>query len=503
MRDVVDHGDGTVPALLASGSGTALAVPSAARGLTYDELHDLSLRIARQLAGAGVRPGSTVAAAVTNGPEAIVTFLGVLRAGAAFAPLNPVYTRQEFDAYLRDLEPAAMLFSAGEGDAAHAACAALGVPCHHLDAGSAEGDGIRGAAPAGALPPPDRERTALVLHTSGTTSAPKGVYLRHKNLVASMRTIAAGYGLGAEDVSYCVMPLFHVHGLVASTLAALASGGRVVVPPRFSASRFWPDVVANGATWFTAVPTIHRTLVLHAADHPLPREHGLRFARSCSSALAPSLWREFEQRLELPLVEAYGMTEASHQMASNPLPPGDRRPGTVGPATGVEVAILDDDWQPLPADAPGEVAIRGESVVDEYRGNPEATAASFRDGWFRTGDRGRVSTDGYLTLDGRIKELINRGGEKISPHEVEDVLLSHPQVAEAVAYAAIDEKYGEAVAAVVVAVDGTVDVEQLAQHCHERLAGFKVPTRISVAASIPRGPTGKVQRRRIAESIDP
>jgi acyl-CoA synthetase (AMP-forming)/AMP-acid ligase II len=208
----------------------------------------------------------------------------------------------------------------------------------------------------------------------------------------------------------------------------------------------------------------------------------------------------FEQRFGLPLVEAYGMTEAAHQMASNPLPPGERRAGSVGRPTGTEIAILDDDWRALPIGAVGEVCVRGAGVVDAYRANPEATAASFRDGWFRTGDSGRLSPDGYLSLAGRLKELINRGGEKISPHEVEDALLAHPEVVEAVAFAVPDDKYGETVGAAIVARSAVAE-DVLRRHCDERLAAFKVPVRIHVLDAIPKGPTGKVQRRLLAQQL--
>jgi oxalate---CoA ligase len=478
----------------------ALVDPVGARTLTHAELAGASERIATRLGGAGVQGGDTVALMGPNGPDFVAAFLGTLRAGAAVAPLNPAYTTAELETYLDDLGAAAMLLLDGVGDAPREACARLGVRLLEVaGASSAAIDVIGVPDSARPLPHVDDDAVALVLHTSGTTGAPKGVYLRHRNLVASIGNIAAGYELTADDVSYCVMPLFHVHGLVASTFAALARGGTVVVPPRFSASSFWGDVAQWGATWFSAVPTIHRTLLLRSDDAPIGSAHTLRFARSCSSALAPTVWREFERRFGVPLVEAYGMTEASHQMSTNPLPPAVRRPGTVGVATGIEVAVLDGDWRAVPAGEPGEVAVRGASVVDEYRGNPEATAASFRDGWFRTGDRGVLSSDGYLTLEGRIKELINRGGEKISPHEVEDALLSHPDVADAVAFARPDEKYGECVAAVVVAAGPTgVDVDALRDHCAERLARFKVPDTITVAAAIPKGPTGKVQRRLMA-----
>jgi oxalate---CoA ligase len=473
----------------------ALAGAGGGRQLTYGELRATAERIGGQLLHSSVEPGQTVAMSFSNGPEIVATFLGVLAAGAAAAPLNPAYTQQELDAYLRDLRPAAMVVDEPR-DAVLAACDALGIRVLTVDAAAGELGlaGVDGRLP---LPPVDPDATALVLHTSGTTSAPKGVYLRQRNLAASAQTIAGTYGLGATDVSYCVMPLFHVHGLVASTFATLVTGGMVVIPRRFSASSFWTDVAEWGATWFSAVPTIHRTLTLRDDERP---EHGLRFARSCSSALPGPLLREFEERFGVPLLEAYGMTEASHQMCSNPLPPGSRRAGSVGRATGIEVRIVDDEWATLPPGATGEVVISGPSVVDEYRGNPEATAANFRDGWFRTGDRGVLSDDGYLMLAGRIKELINRGGEKISPLEVEDVLLAHPDVAEAAAFAIPDEKYGEQVGAIVVPRnDAPVDEDELRRHCGQSLASFKVPERFFVRGEIPKGPTGKVQRRHLAD----
>jgi acyl-CoA synthetase (AMP-forming)/AMP-acid ligase II len=273
------------------------------------------------------------------------------------------------------------------------------------------------------------------------------------------------------------------------------------VPDRFRASAFWDDVDRYGVTWYTAVPTIHALVLERAAQAPRLPPHGLRFVRSCSAPLPAVLWERYERLIGVPVVEAYGMTEAAHQMASNPLPPEERRPGTVGRATGVELATLDDDWHPVPPGEGAEVAVRGASVVDGYLDNPRANEASFRDGWFRTGDLGSLSSDGYLTLVGRVKELINRGGEKISPYEVEDVLLMHPAVREAAAYPVPDTKYGEQVGVVVVP-KGEVEPEELIDYCHRRLAAFKVPVRVTVLPEIPKGPTGKVQRLTLSGLLD-
>jgi acyl-CoA synthetase (AMP-forming)/AMP-acid ligase II len=487
--------------LLAAPDGAfALVEPAGGERTTYGELRETADRLERSLAAAGVRPGDAVAMSVPNGPEIVAAFLGAVAAGAAAAPLNQAYTTDEFRAYLEDLQPTAMLFLRGEESAARAACAALGVQQLELTGARTAELAIDGPA-ASTAAPRDPEAVALLLHTSGTTSKPKGVPIRQRNLAASARAIAATYGLSGDDASHCAMPLFHVHGLVASTLATLASGGCVIAPRRFSASAFWAECSTYGATWYSAVPTIHRILLSRAQEGATDDAgHGLRFARSCSSALPGPLMEAFEQRFDLPLVEAYGMTEAAHQMASNPLPPGERRAGSVGQPTGTQIAILDESWQPLPGGAVGEVCVRGPGVVDSYRANPEATAASFRDGWFRTGDSGSLSPDGYLSLTGRIKELINRGGEKISPHEVEDALLGHPGVVEAVAFAVPDAKYGETVGAAVV-VRSTVAEDDLRAHCAERLAAFKVPVRVHVVDAIPKGPTGKVQRRLLAQQL--
>lgn len=487
---------GTVLGMIgARGAAPALVDPVAGTVLGYDELLARVTGLAGHLASRGLAPGDCVAYSAGNGADFVVTFLACAAAGLASAPLNPAYTEAEFAAYLTDLRPVALLHLDGDERPALAA------------AGTAQGVRqipVRPSAshhghfdPSGATP----EAVALILHTSGTTSRPKGVPLAQANLTASMRSIIAGYRLDQDDVSYCVMPMFHIHGLVASTLSTLAAGGTVVTPRRFSGSSFWTDAARWRATWYSAVPTIHRVLLTRAEGGERPPGHSLRFARSCSATLPPPEWQKLEDLLGVPVVEAYGMTEASHQMATNPLPPDRRQPGSVGRATiGLRVGIVDPSWTPQPAGTPGEVVVRGPSVIRAYRDNPEADAVSFRDGWFRTGDEGTLDADGYLRLLGRIKEMINRGGEKISPYEVEAVLQTHPAVVEAAAFGAPDAKYGEQVRVVVVLrSDATPD--ELRGHCADHLAGFKVPEQVIVLPEIPKGPTGKVQRRILSQQV--
>lgn len=312
--------------------------------------------------------------------------------------------------------------------------------------------------------------------------------------------IVRTYELTAEDRTYLVMPLFHVHGLLAGFLAPLHSSGTVIIPPKFSASTFWRDFITHSATWYTAVPTIHQILLKSPLPSPVPK---IRFIRSCSSPLSPTTFYALEAALHAPVLEAYAMTEAAHQMTSNPLPPAARKPGTVGVGQGVEVAILDDAGSRVPQGSEGEICIRGENVTSGYINNPSANASSFtKDGFFRTGDQGKLDPDGYVIITGRIKELINRGGEKISPIEVDNAISSHPKVAEAVSFAVESEMYGQEVAAAVVVKEGQkVTKEELEQWTREKVAKFKVPAKWFFTEVMPKTATGKIQRRIVAEAM--
>jgi len=500
-------------ALLAGGgpSSPALIVPEDGQVLTHAQLAGRIETLARRLAGTGVRRGDRVALTLPNGPDFVLLLLAVTALGAAAAPLNPAYTQAEFAFFLADIAPRLFLMPASPPAAAAAAAAAAQTP---VLAVRAAGDGPPELTAAGDSEPaagrrPAAERSfepggaddvAVILHTSGTTSRPKQVPLRQANLTASARTIAAHYRLGADDVSFCVMPLFHIHGLVASALAALSAGGAVIVPRRFTSHRFWRHAREQGATWLSAGPTLHQ-MILDAADEAGPPDT-LRFTRSCSSALSPALLERAERSYRVPMLEAYGMTEASHQMSSNPLPPAAHVPGSVGVPTGTEIAIAGENGSFLPDGSAGEVVIRGPGVMSGYVNNPEANAEAFAGGWFRTGDRG-VLAGGYLTLHGRIKEMIIRGGENIAPAEIEQVLLAHPAVRDAACFGIADDKYGELVGAAVALRQEAEEAEAAAliEHCRGQLAAFKVPVRIDVLPEIPRTPTGKLQRRRVAEVV--
>ena len=486
--------------VLESGSpkATALTVPGGP-ALTYAALRDEVERVAGLLAGAGLRHTEPVSIVLGNSLEYLVTFLAATRAGGVAAPLNPAYTAEEFRFYMEDAGARLAVLPPGPHEARKAA-EVLSISV--IEATSDSAGRVRlsrgGAALTARLDPepPSKDDVALFLHTSGTTSRPKGVPLTHANLLASLKNIRETYRLTPQDVAIVAMPLFHVHGLLGVAFATLSSGGSIVVPPKFSAGAFWEVQRTNGATWYSAVPTIHKILLDRADQDNAPRK-SFRFIRSCSSPLSATLLGKVEERFGAPVLEAYGMTEASHQMSSNPLPPGRRLAGTVGQGTGVGIAIMDEKGAKLPGGERGEVVIQGPNVTRGYRNNAEANAKAFTDGWFRTGDQGFLSSDGYLTLTGRLKELINRGGEKISPIEVEEALLAHPTVSEAVCFALPDAKYGEAVQAAVV-LRGDCGEAALRAFCQERLAAFKVPDRIFIAKELPRTATGKVQRRHVA-----
>lgn len=490
----------------APGNQTAIIIPETNLRVSYDSLHRQVNALADGLAAAGIRRGDRVAMALSNGLPAIVAFLAASAAGTA-APLNPGYRREEFAFYMEDTNARLLLLPAEGGDEARAAAGDKNIPVRTLeitDDGrvALRGTNAQSSATAGAPSPDD---IALVLHTSGSTGRPKRVPLRHRNLGASIKNIAETYQLTPADVSLTVMPLFHVHGLMASVLATLYSGGTVVVPARFNPLSFWRTAKDAGATWYSAVPTMHQLLVARIGknnERPAGAET-LRFIRSCSAPLPAEVAQRMESVFGAPVLEAYGMTEASHQMASNPLPPHVHKFGSVGPGTGVRISIMDAAGRHLRPGEQGEVVIQGPNVIDGYENNPEANKVSFTEGWFRTGDQGILDADGYLRLVGRIKELINRGGEKIGPPEIDEVLLSHPQVGEAVCFGVPHKTLGEEVEAAVVLREGSEGVgePELLAFCKEKLAEFKCPKKIHVVAQIPRTATGKVQRRVVAAAF--
>ncbi len=361
--------------------------------------------------------------------------------------------------------------------------------------------GASGGASGDAFAEPDD--VALVLHTSGTTSRPKIVPLTHRNVCTSARNIATTLALTPDDRCLNVMPLFHIHGLIGALLSSLHAGASVFASPGFNALRFFAWMEEAKPTWYSAVPTMHQAILARAGrNRETIAANPLRLIRSSSSSLPPQVMAALEETFGCPVIESYGMTEAAHQMASNPLPPAARKPGSVGVAAGPEVSVLNEKNEPVAAGAIGEICIKGPNVTPGYENNPKANDEAFAGGWFHTGDQGRLDEDGYLFITGRIKEIINRGGEKISPREIDEILLDHPAVDQAVTFALPHDKLGEEVAAAIVLKEGQSATErELRDFVATRVADFKVPRKIVFVAEIPKGATGKLQRIGLHEKL--
>jgi len=500
----------TVAELLARGEDKSPAIGAPKRKwLTYAELRALMERTVDALNAMGIGRNDRVAIVLNNGPEMASAFLSVA-AGATTMPLNPGFRADAFEYYLADLKAKALIVEAGTESPARSAAAALKVPIIELHPRSDSGAGdFTLEAPAKMLLPSgspglaEPEDFALLLHTSGTTSRPNIVPLCQRNITSSARQILASLQLSPSDRCLNIMPLFHIHGLMAAVSASLAAGASVVCSSGFNALRFygWLDEVQP--TWYTAVPTMHQAILGRARGHrQIIERMRLRFLRSGSAALPAPVMAELEHVMNAPVVESYGMTEASHQIASNPLPPLIRKGGSVGLPAGTEVAILGEHGHQLPHSTPGEVVIRGPNVTSGYENNPTANARAFINGWFRTGDQGMLDEQGYLRLTGRLKELINRGGEKVSPLEVDEVLMDHPAVAQVVTFALPHHHLGEEVAAAVVLREGhTLTDRELKDFAASRLPEFKVPRKIVFLPEIPKGATGKLQRIGLAAKL--
>lgn len=498
----------TISELLVAGGDDACAIGAPGQEwLTYAGLRRHVAATVAALNDYGIGRNDRVAIVLPNGPEMATAFVGIA-CGATTAPLNPAYREEEFEFYLSDLGARALVVEHGSASPAVNAARKLEIPVLELTPGDTAGlftftadKDTTEATTHGGLA--EGDDVALVLHTSGTTSRPKIVPLTHKNLCASARNIRTTLALTPEDRCLNVMPLFHIHGLMAAILASLSTGASVVCTPGFNALKFFSWLDEAKPTWYTAVPTMHQAILARAPrSKEIVEAAKLRFIRSSSSSLPPQVMKALEETFGAPVIEAYAMTEASHQMTSNPLPPRPRKPGTVGVAAGPEVAIMNEQGELLPRGSVGEVVIRGDNVTRGYENNPKANAENFTNGWFRTGDQAVMDDEGYLTITGRLKEIINRGGEKISPREVDDVLMDHPAVQQVVTFAMPHPKLGEEVAAAVVLREGQdVSEHEIRDFAAEHLADFKVPRKVLFLDEIPKGATGKLQRIGLAEKL--
>ena len=502
----------TLAALIATHPSDAQAIGAPDRPwLTYGKLRDLSARVTHALHAAGIGRRDRVAIVLPNGPEMATAFLTVAQV-ATTAPLNPAYKEDEYAFYLDDLKAKAVIVGADDDGPAVKAATALGIDILRL---SFDADGPAGAFTiAGSTSfkadttAPSSEDVALILHTSGTTSRPKIVPLTQANVFASAGNIRTSLALTPQDRCLSIMPLFHIHGLIAAVSATMAAGAEISCTAGFNALRFFGQLKDVNPTWFTAVPTMHQAILARAGRNTdVIANARLRFLRSSSASLPAPVMEELVTTFKAPVIEAYGMTEATHQMCSNPLPPQAQKPGSVGLAAGPEVRIASETKNALMSShSTGEIVISGPNVTLGYESNPSANADNFFDAegqrWFRTGDQGAFDNEGYLRLTGRLKEIINRGGEKISPLEVDAVLLAHAEIAQVVCFAVPHAKLGEDIAAAVVLSEGSALTERdVKDYAASQLANFKVPSAVVILEEIPKGATGKIQRIGMAEKL--
>jgi acyl-CoA synthetase (AMP-forming)/AMP-acid ligase II len=481
---------------------TALIGGADRTAVSYHQLDAAAAAVSDALIRHGLRPRNVVALQGANTPEFVAALLAAARAGIIVAPLDPALPDIEARQRLDMLGARVTLVGPTWPD--HGSRQIDGCPHWHLSGAEVRTDATprNSRAPAGL-----GDDDALIMLTSGTTGTPKMVPWTHRSIAAAITAIKHSYGLTATDATVAAMPLFHGHGLVATLLSTLASGGTVVLPARgkFSAHTFWDDMAAARATWYTAVPTIHQILLNRAApgQPDALRDHGrLRFIRSCSAPLSAASIGRLETAFGVPVLAAYGMTEATHQVSSTTLDDDTTtRHHTVGKPAGATAQVVDTDGRPQPAGTAGEIWLTGPTISRGYLGNPGKTG-NFDRGWLHTGDLGVLEARGDLAVTGRIKNIINRGGEKISPEHVEEVLAAYPGVAEVAVFGQDDPLYGERVAAAVVTAPGTdIRPDELIAYCRTRLAPYEVPDHVALTAHLPLTAKGDLDRAALAQQF--
>ena len=475
----------------AQSGGVAVVFPENGETLTWQALRDEARALARQLSGLGIAKGESVAIIHPNGREGLVATYATLYGGFRATMIN-LAAGPDAIAYALDHSGARFAFVHSSQSQTFASVAPDGVARLEVD----PSDAVSELAQIG----PDDH--ALLMYTSGTTGKPKGVVHSHSSLLAGGCTTAVAHKLTAQDLGFCVLPIYHINGLCVTVMGALVSGGSLAMVSRFSARKFWDQVETGHATWFSVVPTIISHLLHGTVDPNDATRNRLRFGRSASSALAVETQSGFETRFDVPIIETMGLTETAAQILSNPLPPGIRKIGSPGIGYGNDVQIMTAELSEAARGTEGEIAIRGPNVMREYLHNPDATAATFAGEWLRTGDLGRMDKDGYVFVTGRLKELIIKGGENIAPREIDEVLYGHNDIIEAAAFARPCAQYGERVEAAVAICDGSKLAEaDLLSMCTQRLGAFKSPERIHFMKELPKGPSGKIQRLKLSEIL--
>ena len=471
--------------------------------LSYGEFKIFNEKISRQLAATNIINSDRAAIVLPNGPLMASSFLSISSYMSA-APLNPSYKQEEFEFYLDDLKPKFLLVEPNSKSLAVIAAKNLNIPVFEMK--------ISDNQPLGTFELFDKETNyknpnnydeALVLHTSGTTSRPKIVPLSNLNIFTSAVNISKSLKLTADDHCLNIMPLFHIHGLIAVLSASAKVGASVCASNGFNALKFLDLAETQNITWYSGVPTMHQAILLRAQKNSdKAKKLNLRFIRSSSASLPPVIFEQLNDIFQTPIIEAYGMTEATHQMASNPLPPAIQKPGLVGMPAGPEICIMNDKNEKLSQGQIGEICIKGDNVTNGYENNPEANKQSFVNNWFRTGDEGFFDKDGYLKISGRLKEIINKGGEKISPLEVDNILMDFPPIDQALCFGYKDKMLGEDIAvAIKLKENKSCTEDDIKSYANEKLAKFKIPKKIFIVEDIPKGATGKLQRIGLAKKF--
>ena len=471
--------------------------------LSYGEFKIFNEKISRQLSATNIINSDRAAIVLPNGPLMASSFLSISSYMSA-APLNPSYKQEEFEFYLDDLKPKFLLVEPNSKSLAVIAAKNLDIPVFEMK--------ISDTQPLGTFELFDKETDyknpndydeALVLHTSGTTSRPKIVPLSNLNVFTSAVNISKSLKLTADDHCLNIMPLFHIHGLIAVLSASAKVGASVCSSNGFNALKFLDLAETQNITWYSGVPTMHQAILLRAQKNSdKAKKLNLRFIRSSSASLPPVIFEQLNDIFQTPIIEAYGMTEATHQMASNPLPPAIQKPGLVGMPAGPEICIMNDKNEKLSQGQIGEICIKGDNVTNGYENNPEANKQSFVNNWFRTGDEGFFDKDGYLKISGRLKEIINKGGEKISPLEVDNILMDFPPIDQALCFGYKDKMLGEDIAvAIKLKENKSCTEDDIKSYANEKLAKFKIPKKIFIVEDIPKGATGKLQRIGLAKKF--
>jgi len=486
----------TILTQTAASRGDDVAVITGTESTTYSQLDDLSARTAALLRDRGVGPGTPVGIMLPNVTEFAVVYYGILRAGGVVVPMNPLLKRREVEYYLADSGAVAVVAWHSTADQVLPAAAAVGVDVVLVDP-ETFGDVLSSQKPTDDVVDRSSRDTAVLLYTSGTTGRPKGAELTHASLATNAEVTREDLlELGREDIVFGGLPLFHCFGQTVTLNVTMSAGGTLVLLPRFDAVQALRLVVEHNVTVFAGVPTMYSAL-LGVPDAQSADVSALRVSVSGGAALPVEVLRRFEDTFGAIVLEGYGLSETSPVAAFNH-PTAVRKPGSIGtPIRGVEMRLVDDAGQAVGVGEVGEIAIRGHNVMKGYWNRPDATAEVLSaDGWFHTGDVGRVDEDGYYFIVDRKKDLIIRGGYNVYPREIEEVLYEHPAVREVAVVGMPHPELGEEVGAAVALVPGaTVTPDELRDHVKANVAAYKYPRRVWFVDELPKGPTGKIQKR--------